>query len=538
MHIFTKDMVTVAKRTSILKTAMKFCSHHTLIFLFVLRILNIILVQTWFVPDEYWQSLEVAHKLVFKYGCLTWEWNKGIRSYFHPFIFAVVYYVIKITGFSDFTKALIYGPRLVQAIASAVAEWSFYKFVHKQFGANVALWFLFSLSTSWFWWYCATRTLINSVEAVFVCISFYFFPCHEPYYGKRFKIFLMLCITTVYIRPSSIALWIPMSFAFLFQFSCRHSWLNVVILVFKSGLAAGFVFFIFLLIDSYCYGRWVSIHYNFLLFNVIKNQGTFYGSHSWHWYLSQGVPTVIGTHLPFAIHGSVQCLKSKQISKFQFKLLCLIWFLIGFTIFLYSIPGHKEFRFLLLILPLFMLFSGLSLSFLPEAQRNCGVVFIFITNVIIMLYTGLYHQSAPLNVINHIRNQLDNVKLHPSGVQVLFLLPCHSTPYYSHLHRNVSMRFLTCEPDLTDQGPQYIDEADRFFADPISWLEVNLFSLNKHGVPMHCPPHLPTFIVLYDCLEAQIGHALSICFKLNYRSFHTHFPSGRVGHNMLVLIKK
>ena len=34
--------------------------------------------------DETWQSVEIAHKLVFGYGHLTWEWVEGIRSYLHP----------------------------------------------------------------------------------------------------------------------------------------------------------------------------------------------------------------------------------------------------------------------------------------------------------------------------------------------------------------------------------------------------------------------------------------------------------------------
>jgi phosphatidylinositol glycan class B len=33
--------------------------------LVVFRLANIFLNQTWFVPDEYWQSQEVAHKLAF-----------------------------------------------------------------------------------------------------------------------------------------------------------------------------------------------------------------------------------------------------------------------------------------------------------------------------------------------------------------------------------------------------------------------------------------------------------------------------------------
>ncbi|OWR46590.1 hemicentin-1 [Danaus plexippus plexippus] len=62
------------------------------------RILSVFLVQTWYVPDEYWQTLEVAHKYAFGYGALTWEWQKGIRSYLYPSVVAVLYSVLKFTG--------------------------------------------------------------------------------------------------------------------------------------------------------------------------------------------------------------------------------------------------------------------------------------------------------------------------------------------------------------------------------------------------------------------------------------------------------
>ena len=40
---------------------------YLVLFTITLRICNCFLVQTSFVPDEYWQSLEVAHRMVFKY---------------------------------------------------------------------------------------------------------------------------------------------------------------------------------------------------------------------------------------------------------------------------------------------------------------------------------------------------------------------------------------------------------------------------------------------------------------------------------------
>ena len=59
--------------------------------LILFRLLNALLVQTYYVPDEYWQSVEVAHNAAFGYGYLTWEWRLGIRSYVYPLIFAAAY---------------------------------------------------------------------------------------------------------------------------------------------------------------------------------------------------------------------------------------------------------------------------------------------------------------------------------------------------------------------------------------------------------------------------------------------------------------
>lgn len=68
-------------------------TQYFLIFLTV-RILSVFLIQTWYVPDEYWQSLEVAHNLVFGYGYNTWEWITGLRSYIHPFFIALLYKIL------------------------------------------------------------------------------------------------------------------------------------------------------------------------------------------------------------------------------------------------------------------------------------------------------------------------------------------------------------------------------------------------------------------------------------------------------------
>jgi len=51
-----------------------------------------------------------------------------------------------------------------------------------------------------------------------------------------------------------------------------------------------------LAIDWICYGKLVNVYYNFLEFNFLSDLGSFYGTHPWHWYLTQGLVVLLGSH--------------------------------------------------------------------------------------------------------------------------------------------------------------------------------------------------------------------------------------------------
>lgn len=65
--------------------------------------------RTFFQPDEFWQSLEVAHRLVFGYGYLTWEWGQGtaLRSIAHPALFVPLYVMLQATGLDAVPWAMV-----------------------------------------------------------------------------------------------------------------------------------------------------------------------------------------------------------------------------------------------------------------------------------------------------------------------------------------------------------------------------------------------------------------------------------------------
>lgn len=68
------------------------------------RVFIALFTRTFFQPDEYFQSLELAHHLVFGYGNLTWEWlaPNPIRSIVYPALNVPIYWLLKVSGLAGY----------------------------------------------------------------------------------------------------------------------------------------------------------------------------------------------------------------------------------------------------------------------------------------------------------------------------------------------------------------------------------------------------------------------------------------------------
>lgn len=135
------------------------------------RLISVFVVQTAHVPDEYWQSLEVAHHLAFGYGYLTWEWIMRVRNYMYPYLLSIIYRILALISL-DYVIVLTVLPRILQAIISAYGEYKFYEWTKNK-------WTLYSLCINWYWYYCATRTLMNTVETACSMIACTMFPWRD-----------------------------------------------------------------------------------------------------------------------------------------------------------------------------------------------------------------------------------------------------------------------------------------------------------------------------------------------------------------------
>jgi phosphatidylinositol glycan class B len=249
------------------------------------------------------------------------------------------------------------------------------------------------------------------------------------------------------LRPTSVVIWLCMGLQLLVSSS---NWSRIIIKATRIGI---FAVLGMLLLDRIYYREWVFTPWNFFHYNVTMSISEFYGSHPWHWYLTQGIFVVLGTFsVPF-LPSLIQAFHSGHASLQLARLII-------FTTLAYSLLAHKEFRFIYPLVPPSLVLGSTSLA---KWNSKRMAFFLMATNVPFALYLGLVHERGPLRVVEFLRTQ-------PNLQGALFLMPCHSTPWQSHIHQpNAKLEFLTCEPPTsipTNQRSHYLDEADVFYNDP------------------------------------------------------------------------
>jgi hypothetical protein len=100
----------------------------------VLRVRLALTDQGLYWPDEIYQSLEQAHRLVFGYGIIPWEFIRGARSWVLPGLLAAVMKAGTLVGLTAPTQ---YNPmmKVILALASTATIWAAY-LLARSYGAS------------------------------------------------------------------------------------------------------------------------------------------------------------------------------------------------------------------------------------------------------------------------------------------------------------------------------------------------------------------------------------------------------------------
>jgi hypothetical protein len=77
------------------------------------------------------------------------------------------------------------------------------------------------------------------------------------------------------------------------------------------------------LVDSLIYKRLIFVPWEFIKVNSIEKISEFYGTHSFHWYFSQGIPVVLMFLIPLIIYGILNSRGEKKRYKALLPHFCL-----------------------------------------------------------------------------------------------------------------------------------------------------------------------------------------------------------------------
>ncbi|XP_065203250.1 GPI mannosyltransferase 3 [Planococcus citri] len=476
----------------------------------ILRLCCLISRDSYYVPDEYWQSLEVAHRLIFGYGYLTWEWIEGVRSYVYVGWIALLYQFLKFYGL-DSAQNLIWLPVIIQAVFSAIADTYFISWAYKISHKRQAYWSVWCYMTNVFLAYCSTRTLTNTIETNLTCIALYYYPWLRREVGNvKYLWFIGLaCI----IRPTAALMWAPLCF-----YAIRESSSPIKLVIFKY-IPIGLIILSFsTLVDSYFYGKWVLTWWNFFQLNIVHNISAFYSVQSVGWYLMLGLPVVLGhVVVPFYFAMGFLIQDRSPNDGFFHKMV----YSVTCALIAYSTIPHKEFRFVLPLCPLMIQIASYGIHrFTCDMKKIYGYLIsltILLVNLQVFYYLSQYHQVATVKVMDYLRSPSNNL---------LFLMPCHQTPLYSHLHMNITTRFLHCDPDFTN-NPRYTEESVQFYRNPLLWLQ-------KEYPDEHSTEN-PTHIVCFDVLVPVIKKFLdSRRYQEMVKLYHGTLVPPKIGNYLMV----
>ncbi|KAI6022743.1 glycosyltransferase family 22 protein [Pisolithus marmoratus] len=454
-----------------------------------LRVAIALFTRGFFQPDEYFQALEPAHRLVFGYGHLTWEWlgPRPVRGVLYPAINIPVYWILKASGLDrKYPAIVVASPRLIHGLLAALTDIWICKLAREVLDEAYVRPAYFLSLTSFFHAMSLSRSLSNSLETSLTTVALSHFPwdVKAPFSLARLRKCIFFAALACVIRPTNGIIWIYMFSALALQ---GRSHAKSLIIFARDAAIIGFVAIVLSLscvLDTLFYGRPVLTLLNFLLVNA-SPLSSFYGSSPWHYYLSQAIPILCTTSLPFVLHGSFLAVKKNE-AKLKILTGCVVW-----TVGVYSLLGHKEWRFLHPLLPMLHVLGARSLRELynhsaqehrsrqpsRRTKRLAGLplrtrdLMLLLLPVPASIYVALFHCTGQIEVMSYLRRlPVDD------SATIGFLVPCHSTPWQAYLHRPDlahpgKMWALGCEPPLMVRDKAgYRDQTDLFFESPITYI--------------------------------------------------------------------
>jgi len=382
-------------------------------------------------PDEVFQYLEQAHRIIFGYGYVPWEYRFGTRSWIMPGFISLWLLLCK---FLNLDYSSIYIP-LVKAVFSLLSISLI--FSAYTIGRNLASERAGRLAAFFtcFWYeliYFSHKPLPDVVSAYFLVAALAFAFMKAGHNRPVLSGFLLaLCITIRLQNLPAVAL--ILLFVLLVwekRDLVRLGSTFVVTIVF-----AGYV-------DFLTWGTFfISYYYNYL-FNKVYGVSSLFGVKSFSWYFQALIVTSAGILPTFLL-----------LSPIKFRLVWLLFSCALIVLISHSIIPHKEYRFIFSTIPILLAVSAIIVSELAlrisVTKQNTFYTVALLGFICIScggLFTKLPYQSRVYpKYLYEVQDHLRASSLLAQEANLYAILdtsqPWYATGGYYYLHRDVPIYY-------------------------------------------------------------------------------------------------
>ena len=493
-------------------------------------------------------------------------------------------------------------PKVVNAIQCACIDVGTYRLARKWYNndndvARKA--FALSLLSHWHF-YCGCRSFANAAETAVVAWALVFWP--SGYFDmkrgkskssgnnsnntnnnnnnnnnnrggggfrKKSTRGLVLAFISCTIRPTAYAFWLCVgAHTILFErkalsvkqrarFTLDAVWVGCVVLFIEAR------------VNCYYYNtsKWTFPAWNFFEFNILRDGASQYGVHSKLWVLTQGLPVVLGVLFPVSLYELFivssdgddsppppRKIKDNDGTNAKRKrvpttpAVAKVAFLA--TVFIVSIPKHKEFRFLHPLVPVAIAVSAKWWARCEKKMKAAGskkgrhnTTFLaaarwllrvgLLAQIPLALYLSLIHQRGMETIVNKYVSKL-TMKDHVFDGGIHFWTPCHEHPFYASVHKNLTMRYLACDdpPSVVSSSSSFtsspfsVGRWRTFEKDPLAFVESTYGKTPGDDSKALPPSHVVVFARERDILRVWFR---AFAFAQLADEFHAHVPVDREG---------
>lgn len=392
--------------------------------------------------DEIFQTLEQGHKLTFGYGLVPWEFKiLHQRSFFYPYIISFLFRLFLFLNYDT----ILFSIRLIHSLFSIFIVIGIYYIGKELYDEKVGLIVAFLSSIWWENIFYSSRTLNSSFSANFLIPSLALFIIGTKK-NYRYLFFSGILLGIGFMINFTIAIFLIPIFLTLMYYNN----IKKILLYFLSGFLLICLFQG--LIDLFTYDSFFISPINFFKQDVIEQVSIQFGVEPFYYYFTSILKNWSFLSILFV---PLFIIGLKNIRKTSYLIIDSIFL----PLIILSLIPHKEYRFIFLFLPLFLLViaNGIfnMISYFSKSKNL--ILFIILSLVVItsiyMLFKVDWSPKKDLcSAMRYVGNKNDS-----TGVIVLDTWS--ESCGYVYLHKNIPILFFPAQNEPYIQIPE-IDTPD------------------------------------------------------------------------------